>query len=261
MVIYADVYIILNFAIDFILMSVTAHFMKYDKNLLRISSACTAGSLLAFGTIFVSSESISLLSSVFIPIAMLLIAFGRKTLPQFVESYIILFGTAFVSAGIFKALQEKYIRLTPTMVFLIFLFIFIFCFLYFDIFSFKKDCRNVEIKVKSNDCEKSFNLLCDSGCLAKEPISGLPVILLSPQAYNSLYSIDAEHNTEYMIKNRIRLVPIKTASGSSIIEAVIPDSIVCKYNDKEIKCKAAIGKSEVNSFAGTDGIFPSSLLI
>ncbi len=260
MVLYADVYITVNFIIDFMLLCITAHFMKYEMKLPRIASSSAVASLLSLITVIFSYRSVSLLSTVYIPAVMLFVAFGKKSAFQFAESYIILFGTAFATGGIFKALSDKYINLSPVDLFLVFTVVFMFCFLYFDIFSIKKDCQTVEITIKSKKGEKNFSLLCDSGCLAKEPISGLPVILLSPKGYDSLYKPQAEQNTQFIVENKVRLIPIKTVSGSAIIEAVIPDRIICKYHNKEFSCKAAVGRANEQSFAGTDGIFPTCLL-
>ncbi len=260
MIIYADIYIAVNFIIDFMLLCITAHFMKYEKRLPRIALSSAVAAFLSFITVMFSYRSVSLLSTIYIPAAMLLVAFGKKSAFQFAESYIILFGTAFAAGGIFKALADKYINFSPINLFFVFTAVFLFCFLYFDIFSLKKDCQTVKITIKSKKGEKSFSLLCDSGCLVKEPISGLPVILLSPKEYDSLYKQETDRNEQFMVENKVRLIPIKTASGSAIIEAVIPDGIICKYHNKEISCKVAIGRANEQSFAGTDGIFPACLL-
>ena len=260
MILYADLYIAVNVVIDFILLCITAHFMKYEKRFLRILLSAATASLLSLSTVILPYKITSFLPTLLIPTVMLFVAFGKKTILQFAESYIILFGTAFAAGGMFKALTEKYSVISPIALFLVFSAIFMFCFWYFDIFSLKKDFQTVEITIKSKNETKKFSLLCDSGCLAKEPISGLPVILLSPQKYDCLYTPGKENFTQFMVENKARLIPIKTAAGSAVIEAVIPDEIICKYRNKEISCKAAVARANEQSFAGTDGIFPACLI-
>jgi len=259
-VIYADIYVAINFIADFILLYITGHFMKYEKKLWRISLSSLIASILAlFAEIYIK-DIMSVVLTVLIPVLMLFVSFGKKRQIEFIESFIILYGASFVAGGIFAAIYEKGISVSKPLLFVIFFAVFVFCFIYFDIFSLKKDCETVDITITTRSGENKLKLLCDSGCMAKEPISGLPVILLSPKVYDSIYSPDERKNSDFIVKNKMRLVPIKTAVGTAIIEAFIPDAIICSHKDKTTKLCAAVGRGNENSFAGTDGIFPTTLL-
>lgn len=260
MVIYADVYLAINFIADFFLLYITGHFMKYEKKLCRISLASIVASVLALLTELFSDGFANVVLSISIPAIMLFISFGKKRKTQYLESFIILYGASFVAGGIFSALYEKGISLPKPLIFVIFFAVFIFCFIYFDIFSLKRDCETIDVTIKAQSGEKKLKLLCDSGCVAKEPISGLPVIILSPKVYDSICSPEQRENKDFAVKNKIRLIPIKTAIGSAIIEAFIPNGIICNHKGKTTKLCAAVARGNETGFAGTDGIFPSTLL-
>ena len=61
-------------------------------------------------------------------------------------------------------------------------------FQFFDILSFSSDTDFVDIVITDKNKIKKLRLLCDSGCLVREPICGTPVILLSPKIFDNLYS-------------------------------------------------------------------------
>lgn len=259
MIIYADLYFIVNFVFDFVLICITGHIMKYKKRILYISAACALSAVVSFMTVIFKLRTVSVIIMLFLPAIMLYISYGKRNWLCFAQSYCLFFGSSFVSGGIFKAMSDKNFFPSPLLAFIILCGIFFFCFIYFDIFSFNKEIKKIDIVIKGKKYEKKLHLLCDSGCVAKEPISGLPVILISPKIFDEIYKSD--NSQKFAVENRLRLIPIKTASGSCVIESCIPDSITYTKKKKTICCKAVVGRSNSLCFVGTDGIFPTSLLV
>ncbi len=257
---YFDIYFAVNFVMDFILLCITGKIMKTELRFFRIFLAALSAALLSFVPILFQSFTVSLCCTVFIPGIMILISFGKRSWSTLFQTVSILFGISFISGGVYNAVAEKAAEVHAAILFIIIFLTMLFCVVFFDIFSFKNDCEPIEIKIFANGKSQKCKLLCDSGSLVKEPISGLFVIILSQKTFDRLYNEKNLGNYEFAVKNKLRLVPIKTASGSTVIKAVLPQAITYTYKKKTIKCNAMIGRSENESFAGFDGIFPKGLL-
>ncbi|MFR5865305.1 MAG: sigma-E processing peptidase SpoIIGA [Acutalibacteraceae bacterium] len=100
----------------------------------------------------------------------------------------------------------------------------------------------------------TLRLLADSGNLLREPISGLPVILLRPGVLPGGEPLTLERPGQ-------RVIPFYSAGGSDILIGFRADSITLKTltRKKDIQAYRAFDKAG-NGFAGTDGLFPASLL-
>ena len=100
----------------------------------------------------------------------------------------------------------------------------------------------------------ALRLLADSGNLLREPVSGLPVILLKPGALPTGDMTVLETPGQ-------RVIPFSSAAGSDILIGFRPERITLKplTKPKDIQAYLAFDKAG-NSFAGTDGLFPASLL-
>lgn len=257
---YFDIYFAVNFVMDFILLCVTGKIMKFELRFFRIFLAALSAGIFSFVPIIFQSFAVSLFCTMSIPVIMILVSFGKRSWSTFFQTAAILFGTSFISGGVYNAVAEKVTTVSTVALFMVIFSTMLFCVLFFDIFSIKKDCELTEVTIFGNGKSQKCKLLCDSGSLVKEPISGLFVIILSQKVFDRLYSKTELENCEFAIKNKLRLVPIKTASGSTVIKAVLPQTITYTHKKKTLKCNAMIGRSENESFAGFDGIFPKGLL-
>lgn len=322
---YLDIYLAVNFTVDFFLLCLTGRTMRMSARVVRLLGAAAIGAAAAaFSLLFSLSfpyippipytaftrRALSLICTLLTPAAMLFAAFGKMPAIRFLQSYVILFGTSFAAGGIFSALSQHFpIMLQPKTLFAASFAVFFFCFFFFDIFSFSSDTEVVNVIVGYKNREKRLRLLCDSGCLVREPIGGLPVILLSPKSFDSIYPPEEYETPEAAVRLGKRLVPLKTAAGSTLISAVMPEKLYIEsrqnakqkrtvlpmnlkadtngsalkngYREKDsLKNKQAtpdcapeensvhgrtatvamIGRSNTDSFAGLDGIFPKALL-
>lgn len=260
MKIYLDIYLAVNFTMDFFLVCLTGRVLHMKSNILRYAASAVFGAVLALAPLFSQNIGILFLRPL-IPAVMLFISFGRMNLSVFFKAYLLLFGFSFATGGIYCAASELLpIMENPKILFAGSFLIFFFCYWFFDIMSFSCDTEYVDITLKKGGKETTFRLLCDSGCLVKEPIGGLPVILLSKEVFDRFYPPESLYNLEDSIRLKKRMVPIHTASGSTIICAVMPEKLYYIRNGKTHLCNAMLGRSENDSFSGFDGIFPALLL-
>lgn len=261
MKLYVDIYLAVNFTIDFFVLCLTAKILSLNSRILRLVLAAFVGAATSIIPILFPSALFSALNIILSPALMIYVTFGKMGIVQFFKTFTVLFGCSFAAGGIFSFIAENVsIMRSPKALFAASFAVFFFCFFFFDILSFSSDTDFVDIVITDKNKIKKLRLLCDSGCLVREPICGTPVILLSPKIFDNLYSPEEYESREGAVRLGKRLVPIKTANGSSIICAVKPEKLTYIHKNTEYPCKAMVGRSNSDSFAGVDGIFPKTLL-
>jgi len=257
---YVDIYFFVNTAVDFLICCITGKVLHMRCKVLRLLLSAISGGIFAVICLVLQNRTSEILTSLLVPAIMLYIAFGKTDPKTFIKSYAVMLGCSFAAGGIFFAAESFLLYHTrPQTVFAICFCVFFFCFYFFDIFCFNSELKCVEVNVHTENNTKKLKLLCDSGCLVREPIGGLPVILLAPQVFDELYP-DKTDDAIAAIKYKKRAVPIKTAGGSAVIYAVMPHKLTYIYKNREKPCNAMIGRSISPSFSGMDGIFPQALL-
>ena len=257
---YLDIYLAVNFTMDFFLICLTGRVLHLKTHVLRLILSALCGAALALAPIFIHNTTVLFLRPA-IPALMLFISFAKIKPSVFIKAYIMLFGFSFATGGIYCAAAEILpIMQSPKILFAGSFLIFFFCYWFFDLMSFSADSEYVDVIIGKNGKEKRLRLMCDSGCLVKEPIGGLPVILLSPKVFDSIYPLENILDINDAVKLKKRMIPIHTAGGDSVICAVTPEKLNIIYNNKSHACNALVGRAQADSFADYDGIFPKALL-
>lgn len=131
-----------------------------------------------------------------------------------------------------------------------------------------KECKlNVAFDGKEIICQA----LVDSGNLVKDPLSGKSVILIDRSKLSALaelseldnYACGTPTNTRFP---SLRIIPIKTASGTGLLTAFVPQKIVAELTDAKlhsvrIELDALIAPSDIkNSAKGCDAIISNEIL-
>ena len=96
-------------------------------------------------------------------------------------------------------------------------------------------------------------LMCDSGNLLREPVSALPVIILSPGVFGfDVYSPSPPVP--------VRAVTFSTAGGTDCFMAFEPKEITYlkKGRKKTVRAYVAVNKNTM-SYGMCEGLFPASL--
>lgn len=126
------------------------------------------------------------------------------------------------------------------------------------------DGKQYFLSVRYRGKTQSFPCFPDTGNLAREPISGLPVIFL-PEAAAPLFAISMVNLKQGSIP-KSRLIPVSTVGGSSYCWGILPENLTLfcgsteKRNAREIHAYLAFYK---DASAQQDDIFaviPSSLI-
>jgi len=128
----------------------------------------------------------------------------------------------------------------------------------------------VSVELDGKTCE--FPALCDSGNLVREPISGLPVVMLSEEIARGLLpgeilehlsSGDVNRVMELpeMLRRRVRVIPLSTATGRLTVCGILPDriSVAERAGKREVQALVVIRPLGISGFGGYAGVIPASL--
>lgn len=113
--------------------------------------------------------------------------------------------------------------------------------------------KKVTVKIKQGTETCSISAMCDSGCQVAEPISGIPVIIVSER---KLGMIGQRLKGDNVADIKLRLIPITGIGGSRMLRGFLPDKV---YVDST-EVKAVIASDPENKdYSGYEGIVPSIL--
>ena len=280
-IIYGDVYLMVNFTMDYLALYLTAKAIKHPPKPLRIALGASLGALYSFAALFLPDENpLSLFTALAIPFLLILVALGwqgsiRAMLTPLAAFWVISFllggAATAVSYLVGKwADREALIggQVEPLPGDLPYWSVLLVALLVGALVSFllrgrKKIPSTVTLTV-GEDAASLSNLtgLVDSGNLLVEPISGRAVILVDRKSAHFLPPDLAFLRTGAppTLTPRLRLIPYSTPSGEGILYGYLPKLV--KVNGKARSACVAIadlpkGDASPNS---KEAILPASLL-
>ena len=285
--IYVDLLFLINFSMDYVCLYICTRILKRKAKTFRMILSASAGAMYSVLSLFIElGFFISLIIDISVCILMCFVAFHEKERhvgSTFLCSFLYL-GISMMMGGcmtaIFNLLNKADLPLDSidedgisTYLFAIIAFIAGFISLKSgEIISRRSSVSEVTLKITHRG--KSIKLIgfADSGNFVRDPISGRAVIIAEKEKLREIADIDclekfAEGKTKKLpnMKN-IRLIPINTASGSSLLTAFYPDVIKAEIIDRKkrtdtISLDAFIAPSEIgNSAEGYDAIIPLEIL-
>ncbi len=256
LILYADVLVFLNFALDFLCLVITS----------RVAARRFVGWRAVLGALFgavyaLASVVFSLSAWIHFPAAAILclISFPFGDAKRFGKVCFVFLMTSAGMGGLISA--AYYIGTKKITAAGIILTAVLFCALWvlYGLYCRKKvSTTNMKIEIKFGTSSLVADVLVDSGNLVTEPFSALPVVILSSSVFPSpLDKPDIENSPV-----PLRAIPIRTETGLGLLYGFIPDSIeLCPPFEKRRKVDAVIGIDTDNKdFAGCDGLLPGSLV-
>lgn len=261
LILYADVFAFLNFAMDFLCLCICAKVAGRRLIGWRAVLGALCGAVYALAAVLLGSLPMWGQLPLHLVAASLicLIAFSFREWKQFAKAVFVFLLTEAGMGGLITA--AYYIgqrRVTAAGV--------IACavcagglLLLYGLYCRKKVyARNMKIEIQFGENRVQADLLVDSGNLVTEPFSALPVVILSSAV------LPAPLNTPDIENSPIplRAIPIRTSTGLGLIYGFIPDRItLCPPFEKQRRVDAVIGiDTDHTDFAGCDGLLPGALL-
>ena len=256
LILYADVLVFLNFALDFICLVITSRIAARKFVGYRAVLGALLGALYALGALaFDFPAVLHFVSAVLI----CLVAFPFGDARRFGKVYFVFLMSNAAMGGLISAVYAIGTKkLSAWGIVLLAVLFCTFCILY-GLFCRKKvSTTNMKIEVKFGENTLVADVLVDSGNLVTEPFSALPVVILASRVFPSpLNTPDIENSPV-----PLRAIPIRTETGLGLLYGFIPDRVtLCPPFEKKRTVDAVIGIDTDNKdFAGCDGLFPAGLL-
>ena len=252
---YADVYFLINFVFDLMLLYITARITNTPFKIWRIFAAAILGSVYAFFCLCVISSFVLHISAAFL---ICLTAYGKKR--PFLNTSFFLLSSALsggVVYGIFYMLgkNEKYIGSLGAGSVIICVFSALALTAGY-LYVCKKNSAGGAVHAYITVLGKSYTafLMKDTGNLLTDPISLDPVIIISKSIFGKEFS-----DLPLSPPVPIRAIPVKTAAGSDIMYGFRPEKCLVREfgKSKKREVRVIIALTDGNRFAKTyDGLMP-----
>lgn len=285
--VYADILFLINFSMDYLCLYICAKIMHRPLRLPRMLIASTLGGIYSVLALFLTvSPALDLLVDAAICFGMSAIAFSQKG-RRFSSTLLCAFlfvGISMMTGGVMTAIFNLLNRLElplgnleadglSTYLFAIIAAIAgIISLRSTAIMSRRTSIRECILTLTLAGKSLTCTAISDTGNLVKDPISGKRVVLIDRNTLSKLTDI-TEFDDFASGKPRdssslrlLRIVPIKTASGRSILVATLPDRLCAEVTTKKGKTvtlclDALIAPSDIGRSAeGALAVIPAEIL-
>lgn len=247
MIIYIDVFFLLNFTYDFLLL-ILCEFRF--KNILKKALAATIGSLYACLFVFdISKIFFSSPVKILVLGLMCFISFYPCTIKVFLEKCALFLVISMLFCGVIYA-GPLLLDTSDIPCALLILFSFFITRLTFFMIKDKLYRRKHKLIIEYNNKSVKVSAMIDTGNTLKDPISNISVLVVNKEILKELFSPSLTQNnlSEFVNPEDFRIIPYKTISNSGIIYGFIPNRLL--YENKEIKdIIVAISPSPISSDA------------
>ena len=278
-VIYADIYFLVNFSMDALALFVCAKIRKLPLKILRLTFAAAVGSAYAVARLFMNGSILPLVLSVLVPFLICYISFEYGRLSAFLLNVVSFWLISWLLGGALTAVyyltdkilasQKIYINGRAETLYsdIPFSFILIcalscaFLTLIWNRIAEKKlQKTNATVQIDDGDISIIESALCDSGDLLTEPLSGTPVIIISPVLMEKIIpgGVDSLIKSGAAYAKKLRVIPYSTVSESGILYGYIPDRVLVNGAEKRA-CLCSAAKL-CEKFGEHRIIIPTSLL-
>ncbi len=270
-VLYADVLFLVNFAMDFISLSSAASLGSRPKKTVRLCLSAALGSIYGIASTVSSLSGIpQYLLAIAVGASMCYLSFGGcGGIFPFLRQCFIFFGCGALLGGIMTAALSM--GASPPKGNLIITAASALVVLYFIVGAIRHrvGCKFMTITITYGGNTTSFDALCDSGNLLRDPFSGLPVVVVSKNALGKLLPqniIEAllSCNGEDLSREGVplRLIPRKAQNNQGMLCALKPDKAVVTAGKRKTERPLLIAPTShsINYYGGFSATAPSTLL-
>lgn len=281
--VYADLYFLINFSMDFLCFFLTARLLSYKLSLGRTLAASALGGLYAIAALFFGGSAlVALLIDMAVCALMCAVALFRpheaRRLPLYILVYIAI---SMVLGGVMTALFHLFNRLELPLGEVAEDGISVWLFAILGalgglithacnrFFSHRAARQHATVTLTCGASVRALQALCDTGNSLREPIGGRPCIVVDCDRLRGLLPPEllaaakkgalppADLLGRYA--ERICLIPAQSATGSRMLIAFRPDRVTVDSGHGAHAVEALIVPSVLD--ASTDALVPPELII
>lgn len=261
LILYADVLVFLNFALDFLCLCITSKVGARRFVGWRVVMGSLFGAVYALCAVMAEGfpTGLQIIMHLVSACTICLIAFPYRDTKTFCKTIFTFLMTCAGMGGLITAAYYIGQRKVTAVGVVLTALAFCLLLLLYGLYCRKKVyAQNMKIEIQFGGNSVKADVLVDSGNLVTEPFSALPVVILSSSVLPAPLNKPNIENSPIPL----RAIPIRTETGLGLIYGFIPDSItLCPPFEKKRRVDAVIGIDTDNKdFAGCDGLLPGALL-
>lgn len=286
--VYVDLLFLINFSMDYICLYITARIMHRSLGILRLALAATLGGAYSVCSLFFeTSPAIALIIDILACVGLCAVAFieKKRATSSFFVCTALYVGVSMLTGGIMTALFNQLSRVNFPIDSIeedgLSVWLFAFLAIAAAIISIsggrlalrRAGVRSCRVIIEFDGKKKEFSGFCDSGNLICDTLSGRRVILVDSKSAEGL--VDTKLTDRFLCGDLpcekayrgIRMIPINTASGRSMLAALCADKITLIFTHGkrgkacEITTDALFALSDIgNSAEGHDAIVPEEIM-
>ena len=282
--VYVDILFLINFSMDYLCLYISAKILKRAISPKRMILASLLGAIYSVISVFLSVGSgLALAADILVCGLICIVAFHtKKQFKKTLLATLLYFLVSMTVGGIMTALFNLVNKLDLPFVIadsdglsvwgfaLLAMLAAIFATFGGNFIFKKKEITSCQLKILFDGKEKTFNGMSDSGNLIRDPISGRPVIIIDRRLADGFVDTKILEDFTAGISNKskaysgMRIAPISTVSGKSVIVLLRSDRITLTYTrgskQESIHPDAMFALGDIGKSAeGYDAIIPYSL--
>ena len=235
-ILYADLYFFLNLLVDYLLCLATGRLLALPLRRGRYGAAALLGAVYALTLLlplppFFSAPPLRLAAG----LLMGLIAFGREAHPLPCAMCLLAVTAAF-GGGLYalSLMAGGPPRLDLRLFAALFLLFYALLRLLSAFSSRHRGAPRAQIRLRQQERELRFTALVDSGNAARDPLTGLDLLIVSPQALSPLFSAPLPAEPVELLERlsrdpawagKLRLAPFRSLAGSGLLPIFRPDGL------------------------------------
>lgn len=268
-IIYADILVLINFVLDFLSLFIAGKLTSKKFRTLRILAASLFGALysLVYYILYPIEWYFLLPMHILAASIICLIAYKVHSFKDFAKLTAVFILSAALLGGILNAVyglggtfaEGVYTEISAPSLIMIALLSTAAALGYAFLCKKKAVYKSMRADIYIDDQPIKVDLLVDSGNLVTEPFSSLPVIILR----SSVMPPPLDNPDPGSSPVPLRVIPIKTSSGGSMLFGFIPKKVVLRpLLEKEVTVEAAVAiDTKTKNYGTYDGLLPYSLAI
>jgi len=265
-VLYADILFFVNFSMDFVTLYITSRLTSSPFSGVRGTVAAVLGGLFATIITVTGSDGLfSVASTGIISLIMVRISFKKSAVPILIRRGAVFWGSGALLGGVMTVIcslgnGESVPDTGAGAASLLFLASAL-SLLSVRAFSHLKRRNTVLVKVTLEGYTVKFTALADSGNLLTDPLSSKPVILADRSLFGNIPVPEIGHIPD-SLRKRVRMIPIKGVSDSTLLPGFVPDSafVITDKGERQVDAVIAVTDLGKSHFGGYGANAPAELL-
>lgn len=268
--VYIDELFLLNFAADYIILHITAHFCVSSRRQLRLLAGAAVGAAYAVAVYFDAPLCASLPAKLAAAALVVLTAFGfvsgrlyAKRLAAFFAVSFLLGGLAYAASLALGGGAEGGVIAAPIILRAVILALALLLgatTLFPRGDAAQREAGSVRVQLTLGSRSAEFDALADSGNTLRDPLDGSPILVAEVDALSPLFDAatlallrkcDAVDAVASLEQGRWRLISCRTAAGSAMLAAFRPDLSV--VGGEDVRVLVAVSRTSLGAYPAIVG--------